>query len=198
MSTRIARFLAVACIAGCTGTATPTPAATPAPTPSPESAQTTPAAGRGAGRGGGRGGAAGAEAAGPQPYGRVIPASAQTHRGLFITHRVGDKLFFEIPTHELGKDMLIVGRFDAPRRRRRRPGGGGGGGFRRLRAATSSMERALHWDREGNHVVLRIISFDITADSSLSVYSAGGGRRTTGRIVDDVQRRELTAPTARR
>ncbi|MDE3128243.1 MAG: DUF5118 domain-containing protein, partial [Gemmatimonadota bacterium] len=56
-------------------------------------------AGRGAGRGAGfgRGGAPG-EATGPQPYRRVVPPTAQTKSGLFITHRVGDKLLFEIPT----------------------------------------------------------------------------------------------------
>ncbi|MDE3217433.1 MAG: DUF5117 domain-containing protein, partial [Gemmatimonadota bacterium] len=128
-------------------------------------------AGRGAGRGAGfgRGGAPG-EATGPQPYRRVVPPTAQTKSGLFITHRVGDKLLFEIPTHELGKDLLIVGRFDraaapAPQGR----GGAAGGGFGDY-GGDEFMERTLRWDRVGDHVVLRSPSFNITADSTTSVW----------------------------
>src|SRR5687768_12694842 len=47
----------------------------------------------------------------PKPYNKVITAEAKTRRGLFITHRIGDKLYFEIPARELGKDQLLVGRF---------------------------------------------------------------------------------------
>jgi Met-zincin/Domain of unknown function (DUF5117)/Domain of unknown function (DUF5118) len=113
-----------------------------------------------------------AEATGPQPYRRVVPANAQTKSGLFITHRVGDKLLFEIPTHELGKDLLIVGRFDraaapAPQGR----GGAAGGGFGDY-GGDEFMERTLRWDRVGDHIVLRTPSFNITADSTKSVWQS--------------------------
>ncbi len=176
MSFRIARFLAVACVAGCAGSTTPAPSPTPAsaPTPPPARAEAPAEAaapmGRG-GRGGGRGGAAAGEAAGPRPYHQVIPESATTSRGLFITHRVGDKLYFEIPTHEYDKDMLIVGRYDrapAPQPQGRGSSGGGFGDY----GGDQFMERTLRWDRVGDHIVLRTPSFNITADSTLSVYQS--------------------------
>ena len=45
-----------------------------------------------------------------KPYAEVIPKDAKTRVGLFITHRVGDSLYFEIPRRELDRDMLLVGR----------------------------------------------------------------------------------------
>src|SRR5712671_5947484 len=46
-----------------------------------------------------------------RPYNRVITSEAKTRRGLFSVHRVGERLYFEIPSKELNKDMLIVGRY---------------------------------------------------------------------------------------
>lgn len=84
---------------------------------------------------------------------------------MFIVHRVGDKLYFEIPARELNRDMLLVGRY--------------------ARAAVADpnspfveyggdefTERTLRWERSGNRVILRSPSFNITADTSLSVYRA--------------------------
>ena len=171
MSFRIARTLAVAVVAGCAGSSTPAPAPTPAPAaPAAQAAQPSEAPAGRAGRGGfGRGGAPAGETAGPRPYRQVVPASAETRRGLFITHRVGDKLLFEIPPHEYNKDMLIVGRYDraaAPEPQGRASGGGGFGDY----GGDEFMERTLRWDRVGDKIVLRTPSFNITADSNLSVY----------------------------
>ena len=47
-------------------------------------------------------------AAGLKPYAKVIPTRARTTNGLFRTHCAGDTLYFEIPRHELNKDMLLV------------------------------------------------------------------------------------------
>ena len=60
---------------------------------------------------------------------------------------------------ELNKDMLLVGRFA-------RAGGGntyGGDEF---------TERVLRWERQGNRILLRSVTFEITADSTLPVYRA--------------------------
>ncbi len=173
MSPRTVRLFAAALLAGCAGSTKPAPAPAPAPTPAAPTAapvRAVPAAERG-GRGGfGRGGA-GAEAAAPQPYRRVIPASAKTERGLFITHRVGDKLFFEIPTHELGKLMLIVGKFDRAAPPEPTGRGAGGGGFGNY-GGDEFVERTLRWTREGDHIVLTSPSFTLMADTSLSVYKS--------------------------
>ena len=107
---------------------------------------------------------------------RSGPASVQprdhrggkTRRGLFITHRVGDRLYFEIPARELNKDSSSSAAMRArPRPTRSTPGGGfgdyGGDEF---------AERTLRWERNGNRVILRSPSFAITADTALSVYRA--------------------------
>jgi hypothetical protein len=78
---------------------------------------------------------------------------------LFTTHRLGDTLLFEIPRHELNRDMLLVGRFA------RASGGNSFGG-------DEFTERVLRWEREGNKILLRSLTFEITADSTLPVYQA--------------------------
>jgi hypothetical protein len=143
---------------------------------SPPPTQTTPV-GRGepgdsagaptGGRGGGRGGAA--NAAAPQPYNRVVTREAKTRRGLFAVHQIGERLLFEIPRNELGKDMLVVGRFaraaaPAPAGR-----GGGGGGFGNY-AGDEFTNVTLRWERNANRVILRSPSYTISADSTNSVY----------------------------
>ena len=99
----------------------------------------------------------------PRPYNRVITSRAVTKHGLFTTHQIDEKLYFEIPASALNRDMLLAGRFarSAPE-----PGdfdGYGGDEF---------IERTLRWERSGNRVILRRTNFDITADSSLSVYKS--------------------------
>jgi hypothetical protein len=181
MPRRIGFLLAAALAASCTHA--PAPAVPPAPTPAPAPAPTPPAApettperpAAAAPQGGGRGGAAaaGAEAAParPRPYNRVITAEATTRRGLFIVHELNDHLYFEIPARELNKDMLIVGRFARAATASPTPTGGGFGNY----AGDEFGERALHWERHGNRIVLRSISFAIRADSTLSVYKAVEG-----------------------
>ncbi len=50
-------------------------------------------------------------ASGLKPYAKLVSKTAITRVGLFTTHRMGDTLLFEIPRTELGRDMLLVGRF---------------------------------------------------------------------------------------
>src|SRR5688500_14112798 len=44
----------------------------------------------------------------PQPYATVSTSAATTDEGIFKVHRVGDRLYYEIPKAELGKDYLLV------------------------------------------------------------------------------------------
>jgi hypothetical protein len=116
-------------------------------------AQDTPDSLRGAG---GPGGGAGAPRA-PRPYDRVITRDAKTKRGLFITHIIGDQLFFEIPAKELMKEQVVIGRFaKAPA-----PVGGGGAGGPAGPVAQPAyggdqfLNRTLTWERRGNRILLR-------------------------------------------
>ena len=98
-------------------------------------------------------------AQGFKPYAKLIPPTARSSSGLFWTHRVGDTLYFEIPRRELNKDMLLVGRFA------RASGGNTYGG-------DEFTERVLRWEKQGNRILLRSVTFEITADSTLPVYRA--------------------------
>lgn len=47
---------------------------------------------------------------GPKPYSEIITSKAKTDKGLFTTHKVDDKFYFEIPDSLLGRDILVVNR----------------------------------------------------------------------------------------
>jgi hypothetical protein len=118
----------------------------------------------------GAGGAAGGRAGGaPRPYDRVITAEAKTKRGLMNVHRIGERLFFEIPRRELRKDQLLIGRYA----RAAAPEGGRGGGGATQYAGDQFAERTLRWELMGNRVVLRGPEFAITSsDTTASVLRA--------------------------
>ncbi len=144
---------------------TPTP--TPAPQqarPSPEAAPAGPAEEAAAARptSQGPGGAPGgptAEAQ-PRPYNRVITAAAKTRAGLFKTHMVGTRLYFEIPTARLGEELLLV------IRGAKVPVNAGYGGQQ------VGPTRVVRWDRMGNRVILKEVSFETVADSMNPIYQA--------------------------
>ena len=121
----------------------------------------------------GPGGPGGGAARAPRPYDRVITAEARTKRGLFSVHRVGDRLFFEIPRRELGKDQLLIGRYARAAAPSDGGGGGGGGGGGTAYAGDQFTERTLRWELMGNRVILRGPEFAITSsDTTASVLRA--------------------------
>ena len=122
----------------------------PAPAPSPTRQDTARGSGaRPTGQGQG-------DAAAPKPYGQVITAQAVTDSGVFIVHRLGDKLFYEIPRRMLGHPFsLVVDQRGTIR----------GVGY----AGEEITERVVRWDRLGTRVFLRMISYAMRADSTLPV-----------------------------
>jgi len=95
----------------------------------------------------------------PQPYARVITSDFTTRAGLFKAHRRGDRLLYEIPRSELGRDFLLVTQIA-----RTTLGVGYGG--------QAVSNRVVRWERRDNKVLLRTASFDIMADTSLPIYQA--------------------------
>src|SRR5262249_2378981 len=136
----------------------PTPPQTTAPTSAPDTSAER-AAGGGGGRGGrggaGGGGAAQAGAPNPQPYTRVVTAQAQTRQGLFKTHRIGERLLFEIPRREMNKDILLVQEIAQTTL------GAGYGG-------QAAGNRLLRFERKDNRVLLRGISYEVMASDTTS------------------------------
>ena len=139
---------------------------TPTTTPSRGAGAGTEAGGRGgppagqAGQqdstpGGGRQG--GAQQAGdpqPRPYNRVITARAMSRTGLFKTHQVGSRLYFEIPPSALGVELLLVTRASAV------PVNAGYGGQQ------VGPTRVLLWERRDHRVLVRSVSYATVADSA--------------------------------
>jgi hypothetical protein len=139
----------------------PQPAAAP---PSPQRqggaapGPTTPAADS-TQRPGPLGGGPGAEPA-PRPYGRVITPGAKSRAGLFKTHQIGSRLYFEIPSSALNKEMLLV------TRTARVPVNQGYGGLQ------AGQNLVLKWERRDNRVLLRRVSYETVADSTTPIYRA--------------------------
>lgn len=96
----------------------------------------------------------------PRPYNRVITSEAKSHDGLFKTHRIGSRVYFEIPRQALNKEMLLV------TRTARVPVNQGYGG---LQAAANLV---LRWERRDNRVLLRTVSYETVADSTSPIYRA--------------------------
>jgi hypothetical protein len=100
-----------------------------------------------------------ASANGLRPYAQVVPASATSREGLFTVHQVEDRWLWEIPEAMLGRDMILITRIT------RTASGISFGGHRQ----TTEMVR---FERRGNQILLRHVSFDNTADPELPIYQA--------------------------
>ncbi|MEL7160316.1 MAG: zinc-dependent metalloprotease [Bacteroidota bacterium] len=93
-------------------------------------------------------------------YDEIITDEAVSTEGLFKTHRVGEKYYFEIPFHKLGRDMLLVSRIA------KIPSGLGGGYFN---AGTKTNEQLVHWDRVHDRIHLTSVSYNSVADEELPI-----------------------------
>ncbi|HSP82625.1 MAG TPA: DUF5117 domain-containing protein, partial [Gillisia sp.] len=96
-------------------------------------------------------------------YKDVITPQAKSDEGLFTTHFVGDKLYFEIPTDLFEKDLLLVSRIA------RVPSGFGGG---YVNAGSKVNEQVVRWSRRGNNVDVRVISFENQSEEGSPIYQS--------------------------
>lgn len=143
---------------------TPAAATTPAPTPTPArtAPSTTPQGAPAAAQGGNaQGGAAGQQDPQPRPYAQVIRGdNLVTKDGLFKTHRIGpNRLYFEIPKSEMDKVMLLQTRI-------------------RRNSVTEGLpgdeldSRVIRWERRGNRVLLRSVSYAVVASPEAPIAEA--------------------------
>jgi hypothetical protein len=104
-------------------------------------------------RGKGRGGFKGKSTApaGLKKYDEVITKDAKSSSGVFLVHRLDDKVYFEIPQDALGKLMLWTIEVA------RGPAGVSWGG-------RSLGNRVVRWERRGNRVFLWNVGFQKRAD----------------------------------
>jgi hypothetical protein len=89
----------------------------------------------------------------------VVTSRATTRDGMFKTHRIGSRLLFEIPRAEMGKDLLLVTQIA-----RNTLGEGYGG--------EPVGNRVVRWERRGDRVLLRSVSYNLAADTALPIYRA--------------------------
>lgn len=96
-------------------------------------------------------------------YKDVITPEAKSDEGLFTTHFVGDKLYFEIPTELFEKDLLLVSRIAKV------PSGFGGG---YVNAGSKVNEQVVRWTRRGNNVDVKVISFENQSEEGSPIYQS--------------------------
>jgi hypothetical protein len=94
-----------------------------------------------------------------KPYDRVITKDAKSDAGVFNVHRIKDKVYYEIPKSELGKDFLWVSQIA-----RTTLGVGYGG--------QAAGNHVVRWERHNNRVLLRSVSYEVVADPKLPVSRA--------------------------
>ena len=97
----------------------------------------------------------------PEPikkYNEIITKDAITTKGLFITHIVKSKLYFEIPKKVLGKEFLVVTRIAQT------PGLGYGG--------ENVNNQVVRWEKIYDKILLRSVSYQNTATDSMPIFKA--------------------------
>jgi hypothetical protein len=138
-------LLLVLCAATLLAAQDPTPQDNPAQTPNPAAAAARPPFAL--------------PAADPQPYEKVITKDAKTKAGVFTVHQVKDKYYYEIPKSELGKEFLWVTQIS-----RTTLGIGYGG--------QALGNRVVYWERTGNRIHLREVSYEVVADPKAPIAGA--------------------------
>ena len=131
------------------------------PTPGQPTPGQPPAGGPPAGLAGLAGAAGGAQGEpAPRPYATVITPRAKTKTGVFGVHQVGSRLYFEIPTAEVGKDFVITTVLAGT------PAGIGING-------TLGPDRVIRFERRDNRILVRDINYNnVATDSTLSTRRA--------------------------
>src|SRR5262249_43516849 len=94
-----------------------------------------------------------------KPYEKVITKDAKSTPGVFTVHRIKEKIYYEIPKNELGKEFLWVSQIS-----KTTLGVGYGG--------QAAGNRVVKWERHGNRVLLRNCDYDIVADSKFPISRA--------------------------
>lgn len=96
---------------------------------------------------------------GIKPYSEVITDKAETDEGLFDVHKIEDKYYYEIADSLLGREMLVVSRIA------KTADNMGYGGEK-------NNTQTVRWQRRGDKVLLRHVSYSNVADTTEPVYQA--------------------------
>jgi hypothetical protein len=94
-----------------------------------------------------------------KPYDKVITKDAKSDPGVFTVHSIKEKIYYEIPRRELGKEFLWVSQIA-----KTTLGVGYGG--------QAAGNQVVRWERHNNRVLLRSVSYEVVADPSLPIARA--------------------------
>ena len=97
------------------------------------------------------------------PYDRVITKDAKSDEGVFTVHRIKDRVYYEIPKDRLGREFLWVSQIA-----KTTLGAGYGG--------QAAGNRVVKWERRGDRIFLRAVSYDVVADAVGADREGGRGR----------------------
>jgi hypothetical protein len=89
----------------------------------------------------------------------VITKEARSDEGIFTVHRIGDRVYYEIPTAKLGREFLWVSQIS-----KTTLGAGYGG--------QAAGNRVVKWERRGDRILLRGVSYDVIADPASPIARA--------------------------
>jgi hypothetical protein len=102
-----------------------------------------------------------------RPYEKVITSAARSTPGVFTVHRIDERVLYEIPKSELGKDFLWVSKVA-----KTTLGAGYGG--------SQVGNHVVRWERRDRRVLLRKVNFEIVADPKSPVAQAVEAANTAG------------------
>ena len=94
-----------------------------------------------------------------KPYAEVVTEEAVSDSGMFVVHRIDEKVLFEIPETMLEREMLLVSRRAKTAERL------GYGGMK-------NNTQTIRWQRHDDRILLRVSSHELVAADSLPIYEA--------------------------
>ncbi|WP_379086673.1 zinc-dependent metalloprotease [Pedobacter sp. UC225_65] len=101
---------------------------------------------------------------GIKAFSEVITGKAKSKSGLFKTHKVDDKWFFEIPDSILNREMLVVTRLAKV------PSGVKVGN--QQYGGEQLNEQVWQWERRGKQIFIRVPSYSVRADENSDMYQS--------------------------
>ena len=107
---------------------------------------------------------AAAKKEGIKSFSEVITSKAKSKTGLFKTHKVDDKWYFEIPDSILNREMLVVTRLAKV------PSGVKVGN--QQYGGEQLNEQVWQWERRGKQVFIRVPSYSVKADKGTDMYES--------------------------
>jgi len=96
-------------------------------------------------------------------YDEIIKGDVKSDIGLFNTHEIEGKLYYEIPFDKLEKDLLLVSRIV------KLPDNFGGG---YINAGSKVNEQVVRWHKRDKNIDLKVISFENESDEESPIYQS--------------------------